>query len=72
LTARINLPSEAPHELAARYGFGPIEVPAINGKNVEVAPLEIGRMIVDGLGRFCRSADDTGQPFQVVVDEKNP
>jgi hypothetical protein len=32
LTVRIKLPSELPHELAARYGFGPIEVPAINGK----------------------------------------
>ncbi|GJH12719.1 DEAD/DEAH box helicase [Caballeronia novacaledonica] len=70
LTARINLPSEPPHGLAARYGFGPIEVPTISGKNAEVAPFEVGRMIADGLGRFCRSADDTPQPFHIPVDEK--
>jgi hypothetical protein len=45
-------------------------VAAIYGKNVEVAPFEIGRMIVDGFGRFCRSADDTAPPFHVVVDGK--
>jgi hypothetical protein len=70
LTARINLPSEPPHELAARYGLGAIEVPTITGKAVEIAPFEIGRMITDGLGRFCRSSDESPQAFHVPVDEK--
>ncbi|SAL65175.1 UvrD-helicase domain-containing protein [Caballeronia humi] len=70
LTARINLPSEPPHELAARYGLGAIEVPTITGKAVEVAPFEIGRMISDGLGRFCRSPDESPRAFHVPVDEK--
>jgi len=70
LTARINLPSEPPHELAARYGLGAIEVHTITGKTVEITSFEIGRMISEGLGRFCRSSDDTPQPFHVPVDEK--
>ena len=48
----MNLPAEPPHELSARYGIGAIEVPTITGKDVEITPFEIGRMIVDGLGRL--------------------
>ncbi|WP_246392622.1 hypothetical protein [Paraburkholderia youngii] len=66
----MNLPAEPPQELAARYGLGPVEVPLVTGKIVEIAPFEIGRMIVDGLGRFCRSADDTPNALHVLVDEK--
>ena len=57
LTSRVSLPAEPLHELSARYGIGAIEVPTITGKDVEIAPFEIGKMIVDGLGRFCRSPE---------------
>jgi hypothetical protein len=70
LTARLNVPAEPPHELAARYGLGPIQVPTITGKTVEVTPFEIGRMIADGLGRFCRSAQLRPDAFHIPVDEK--
>jgi hypothetical protein len=70
ITARVNHPAEPPHELAARYGLGSVEVPLVTGKVVEVTPFELGRMIVDGLGRFCRSADDVPGPFHIPVDEK--
>jgi UvrD-like helicase C-terminal domain/UvrD/REP helicase N-terminal domain len=70
LTSRVNLPAEPPHELAARYGLGPIEVPAITGKRVEITPFELGRMITDGLGRFCRSAQVQPEPIHITVDEK--
>src|SRR5260370_13276143 len=56
LTARLNVPGEPPHELAARYGLGPIQVPTITGKTVEVTPFAIGRLGADGLCRVCRSA----------------
>ncbi|CAE6964974.1 UvrD-helicase domain-containing protein [Paraburkholderia domus] len=70
LTARLNVPGEAPHELAARFGLGPIQVPTITGKTVEVAPFEIGRMVADGLGRFCRSAQLRPEASHIPVDEK--
>jgi UvrD/REP helicase N-terminal domain len=70
LTARVNLPAEPPHELAARYGIGAIEVPTITGKEVEVTPFELGRMVADGLGRFCRSAQLQPDASHVPIDEK--
>jgi UvrD-like helicase C-terminal domain/UvrD/REP helicase N-terminal domain len=70
LRARLGLPAEPPHELAARYSLGPIQVPTILGKPVEVAPFEIGRMILDGLGMYCRSAQLRPEPLHVPVDEK--
>ncbi|MCP3712787.1 hypothetical protein M3I54_38795 [Paraburkholderia sp. CNPSo 3274] len=57
LRSRVSLQGEPPHELAARYGLGPLEVRTVTGKAVEIAPFEIGRMIADGRDRFCRSAD---------------
>ncbi|EIF32075.1 DNA/RNA helicase, superfamily I [Burkholderia sp. Ch1-1] len=70
LTARVNFQAEPSHELAARFGLGPIQVPTITGKTVEVTPFEIGQMIVDGLGRFCRSAQRDPEPYHIPVDEK--
>ncbi|TCG06956.1 hypothetical protein BZM27_22870 [Paraburkholderia steynii] len=66
----MSLPGEPPHELAARYGLGPLEVRTVTGKVVEIAPFEIGRMIADGLDRFCRSADIQPATPHIVVDEK--
>jgi hypothetical protein len=70
LRARLGLPPEPPHELAARYGLGAIQVPTITGKPVEIAPFELGRMVVDGLGRYCRSADPAPEAAHIPVDEK--
>jgi hypothetical protein len=70
LSARARLPSEPPQELAARFGIGPVAVPTITGKTVEITPFEIGRMIADGLGRFCRSAQLLPEAAHIPVDEK--
>ncbi|MFT0170670.1 hypothetical protein ACLKMY_16925 [Paraburkholderia mimosarum] len=70
LRSRVSLQGEPPHELAARYGLGPLEVRTVTGKAVELAPFEIGRMIADGRDRFCRSADIQPATRHIVVDEK--
>ncbi|MGV7241593.1 UvrD-helicase domain-containing protein [Caballeronia sp. M23-90] len=70
LTARVNLPTEPPHELAARYGIEAIQVPTITGKTVDVTPFELGRMVADGPGRFCRSAQLRPEASHIRVDEK--
>ncbi|WP_308444899.1 ATP-binding domain-containing protein [Paraburkholderia adhaesiva] len=66
----MKLAPEPPHELAARYGLGALEVRTVTGQAVEIVPFEIGRMIAEGLGRFCRSADARPQTQHIVVDEK--
>ncbi|MGU7774671.1 ATP-binding domain-containing protein [Burkholderia sp. MR1-5-21] len=70
LRSRMKLPVEPPHELAARYRLGPVRVPNVNGKPVEVVPFEIGQMIADGLGMFCRSAQLRPETAHIPVDEK--
>ncbi|WP_176060307.1 ATP-binding domain-containing protein [Paraburkholderia sp. BCC1876] len=70
LTSRAKLPTEPPHELAARYGLGCVEVPAITGRIVQVTPFDLGRMVADGLGRFCRSPQSQPEQFHIPVDEK--
>ena len=70
LRSRVSLQGEPPHELAARYGIGSLEVRTVTGKAVEVAPFEIGRMIAEGRDRFCRSADAQPAAQHIVVDEK--
>lgn len=56
LRAKLNLPTERPQDLASRYGLGPIRVPSIMGKTVEISAYQLGSMIKDGSARFCRSA----------------
>jgi hypothetical protein len=70
LSSRVKLPQEPPHELASRYGLWPVEVPTITGKKVEITSFELGRMVIDGLGMYCRSADPTPEAFHIPVDEK--
>lgn len=70
LAARVGDQAEPPHDLAARFGLSALEVPLATGKAVELTPFEIGRMIVDGLGRFCRSADVVPAAVHIPVDEK--
>ena len=40
LTARLKIPAEPPHELAARYGLGPIQVPTITGTSCDMTGAE--------------------------------
>nr|WP_057929882.1 UvrD-helicase domain-containing protein [Burkholderia ambifaria] len=70
LRNRMKLQLEPPHELALRYRLGPVRVPNINGKPVEITPYEIGQMIGDGLGMFCRSAALRPEAGHIPVDEK--
>jgi len=70
LTARVNLLAEPPHELAERYGLGAIEAELITGEMAEISPFEVGRMIADGLGRFCWSSEPHLEPLHIPVDEK--
>jgi hypothetical protein len=70
LTARLNLPEEAAHQLAARYGIGALRVPTVIGRDVDVSAFEVGRMISDGLARFCRSAQAEPEGWHIPVDEK--
>lgn len=67
---RMSLRGEPPHELAARFGLGPLEVRTVTGNAVEIALFEIGRMIVEGRDRFCRSADVQPAAQHIVVDDK--
>jgi len=70
LTARLNLPEEAPHQLAARYRIQPVRVPSVTGLELELVQFDLGKMIVEGLGRFCRSADPAPRADHIAVDEK--
>jgi UvrD-like helicase family protein len=69
LTARLNLPKEPPHHLASRYGLGPVRVPTLIGKNIELSAFQIGRLVADGAARFCRSAQDEPEAWHIPVDE---
>lgn len=44
LAARVKYPAEPPHELAARYGLGPVQVPLVTGNIAEVTPFELGQL----------------------------
>jgi len=70
LTSRLNLPEEPPHLLAIRYELQPIKVPSVAGKDLELMQFDLGRMIIEGLGRFCRSNDAEPQAWHILVDEK--
>ncbi|WP_347880818.1 UvrD-helicase domain-containing protein [Paraburkholderia sp. BCC1876] len=70
LTARLNLAKEPPHHLAGRYGLGPLKVPTVIGKTVELSAFQIGRMVADGSARFCRSAQSAPVAWHIPVDDK--
>jgi hypothetical protein len=69
LTARLNLPKEPPHMLASRYGLGPLRVPTVIGKNIELSAFQVGRLVADGAARFCRSAQEQPEMWHIPVDE---
>jgi superfamily I DNA/RNA helicase len=70
LTARLNQPKEPPHMLASRYGLGPMRVPTVIGKSLELSSFHVGRMVADGTARFCRSAQSAPEAWHIPVDEK--
>ncbi|MCA8306832.1 ATP-binding domain-containing protein [Burkholderia seminalis] len=69
---RLRGPSEPPHVLANRYGLGPVRVSNAADQPVELHPFDLGLMVVDGLGRFCRSADMHPLAVHIPIDEKIP
>ncbi|MBN3783262.1 ATP-binding domain-containing protein [Burkholderia sp. Ac-20345] len=69
---RLRGSSEPPHELANRYGLGPVRVSSVADQPVELHPFDLGLMVIDGLGRFCRSADTHPVAAHIPVDEKIP
>lgn len=70
LTAKLNLPKEPLHELATRYGLGRLRAPSVMGKSVELSAFHVGRMIADGVARFCRSAQAEPEAWHIPVDPK--
>jgi hypothetical protein len=56
--------------LASRYGLGPMRVPTIIGKSLELSSFHVGRMVGDGTARFCRSAQSAPEAWHIPVDEK--
>jgi hypothetical protein len=70
LTAKLEFHREPPHELARRYGLGPVRVPTIIGKSLELSAFQIGRMVMDGCARFCRSARSAPEAAHIPVDDK--
>ncbi|KVN29707.1 DNA helicase [Burkholderia pyrrocinia] len=70
LRSRMKLQTEPPHELAARYRLGSVQVHNLVGKPVELTPFDIGQMIGEGLGMFCRSALPRPVADHIPVDEK--
>jgi hypothetical protein len=59
LVDKLNLPKEPPQDLVSRYGLGPLRLPSVIGKTVEISAFQLGVMIQDGTARFCRSAQGT-------------
>jgi UvrD-like helicase C-terminal domain/AAA domain len=72
LTAKLEYHREPPHELAKRYGLAPLRVPTTIGKNLEISAFQLGRMVMDGCARFCRSARPAPEAWQIPVDDKVP
>jgi hypothetical protein len=70
LIAKLDYHREPPHELASRYGLGPIRVPTVIGKDLELSAFQVGRMVMDGSARFCRSAQTVPEAWHIPIDDK--
>ncbi|CAN7777899.1 UvrD-helicase domain-containing protein [Cupriavidus necator] len=68
ITRKLNYPVEPAHALAMRYGLGPLTVPTTIGKTVELTTGKVGRMVMDGVARFCSSAQAEPQAWHIPVD----
>lgn len=69
LTHKLSLPKERPQDLAGRYGLGPMRVPSVIGKPVEISAFQLGAIIADSTGRFCRSAQKAPDPRHINVSD---
>lgn len=69
LTQKLNQPKERPQDLASRYGLGPMRLPSIMGKTVEISAYQLGAIIADSTGRFCRSAQKEPDTRHIQVSD---
>ncbi|AJY62433.1 ATP-dependent helicase (plasmid) [Burkholderia glumae] len=70
IRARMQLATEPSHELAARLGLNPVRVRRVVGDPIELTLFELGQMVVEGLGAYCRSADAQPSISHITVDER--
>ncbi|MGT2491442.1 hypothetical protein ACU4GD_15170 [Cupriavidus basilensis] len=68
ITRKLRYPVEPSHNLAIRYGIGPLRLPTTIGKTVELTTAKLGRMVMDGMARFCSSAQAEPQAWHISVD----
>ncbi|CAG9180347.1 ATP-dependent DNA helicase Rep [Cupriavidus laharis] len=68
ITRKLNYPVEPAHSMAMRYGLGPLKLPTTIGKTVELTTGKLGRMVMDGVARFCSSAQAEPQAWHIPVD----
>ena len=68
ITRKLRNPLEPNYLLAERFGLQPIKVPTTIGKNLELTSAKLGRMVRDGLARFCGSAKPTPLDWHIPVD----
>ncbi|CAG9186039.1 3'-5' exonuclease [Cupriavidus pampae] len=68
ITRKLKNPVEPPHQLALRYGFGKLRLPTTIGKDLELSPGKVARMVMDGVARFCGSAQAEPLAWHIPVD----
>jgi UvrD-like helicase C-terminal domain/AAA domain len=68
ITRKLRNPVEPPHQLALRYGFGKLRLPTTIGKDLELSPSKVARMVMDGAARFCRSAQSEPLAWHIPVE----
>ena len=69
ITRKLKNPVEPPFQLAQRYGLGTVRLPTTIGKDLELGPSKLARMVMDGVARFCRSAEAEPLAWHIPVDE---
>ncbi|QET04037.1 ATP-dependent helicase (plasmid) [Cupriavidus pauculus] len=67
ITRKLRNPVEPPYQLALRYGFGKLRLPTTIGKDLELAPAAVARLVMDGVARFCSSAQAEPQAWHIPV-----
>ncbi|CAG2159735.1 3'-5' exonuclease [Cupriavidus numazuensis] len=68
ITRKLKSPVEPPHQLALRYGLGPMRLPTSIGKDLELSGSQVARMVMDGAARFCRSAQPEPLAWHIPVE----
>lgn len=69
ITRKLKNPVEPPFRLAERYGLGPMKLATTIGKDLELSAAKVARMVVDGVARFCRSAQAEPLDWHIPVEE---